>query len=681
MAHALFDYVNGINFYDDTLLNTGDLVQTFDLSPLRASRYSNGEAGHNFDLRLALWQDGGVFDGTGVETAPVKGILTSVQQFYSNDNVGDGGFEINFISYHIEKYRPTASADPLLSTALAYDTTSGFPDIFPGVTKTDIFIAAILREDDDIYIRPSNPATPRSFTISGDFASVNGELARSFLMTNLNAVIAGSDKIYVNYGENTGRGVNVNGTVAGDALSVGLSNTAVNENDFGFVGGNDTIYAFSDVQNTIYGDVAEVNLGNSGIFTGGDDIIDARDGLDFLLGLGSNAILNAPGNYYGDAFSVGGSGLFKGGDDFILGADSVGGGAPPLLIGDALIIGGDATYVGGDDVLFGGSVGENLVGDFSDTRLLSANGSVTGGKDSLYGNGGDDSLEGNGGDDILDGGAGRDSLDGGSGLDMMSGGDDNDTYLVDNIGDVVTENANEGDDTVFTSVSYNVPANVEVLIMHGNGDLNSTGTAVRDQIFGNSGNNIIDGAGGFDVMQGFAGDDTYAVDHSMDAVIEAAGEGYDNVYSSIDYAIDENQEIESALLTGNAVVLRGSNSNNQLIGNDQVNVIDGRGGSDYMLGGLGDDIFQISPENGAVDVIGDFSNGTAGVGDRIAFSGFGAATTTVIQVSATSFEVRDSLGTGTTADDVVQQFQLLDAYGASSYTGGNLMEGDDYYFA
>ena len=47
----------------------------------------------------------------------------------------------------------------------------------------------------------------------------------------------------------------------------------------------------------------------------------------------------------------------------------------------------------------------------------------------------------------------------------MAGGADNDTYFVDNSGDVVTENANEGIDTVQSSVAYTLAANVENLTL------------------------------------------------------------------------------------------------------------------------------------------------------------------------------------------------------------------------
>ncbi|EFL89211.1 calcium-binding protein [Ahrensia sp. R2A130] len=302
------------------------------------------------------------------------------------------------------------------------------------------------------------------------------------------------------------------------------------------------------------------------------------------------------------------------------------------------------------------------------------------GMDVLIGGAGTDQLFAGDGEDELIGGIDGDLLDGGANNDLMVGGTGNDIYVVRDEGDVVFEEADEGDDIVDTYVSWDMSDHVEVLRMQGSDDIASNGTEQRDLMFGNSGANYINGAGGADVMAGGAGNDVYTVENSYDAVVEASGEGYDNVYAKIDYIIPEDSEIESALLQGNAVVLRGSNSDNQLIGNDGVNIIDGRGGTDYMLGLGGNDIFQITPENGAVDIIGDFQNGAPGEGDRIAFAGFDPDNTIITQLSAISFEVRDTMGTIETFDDIAQQFQLFDGYNTGTYTGGELVFNEDYYF-
>ena len=57
------------------------------------------------------------------------------------------------------------------------------------------------------------------------------------------------------------------------------------------------------------------------------------------------------------------------------------------------------------------------------------------------------------------------SYNGGAGADTMLGGAGNDTYIVDNVGDVVTEALNNGIDTVQSSASFTLGANVENLTL------------------------------------------------------------------------------------------------------------------------------------------------------------------------------------------------------------------------
>ncbi len=93
-------------------------------------------------------------------------------------------------------------------------------------------------------------------------------------------------------------------------------------------------------------------------------------------------------------------------------------------------------------------------------------------RDTLAGTNGNDVLLGLGGNDTLTGSTGNDLLDGGTGADRMTGGKGNDTYIVDSAGDRVIEAANQGTDTVKSSISLAIGINVEHLILGGTKAIN-----------------------------------------------------------------------------------------------------------------------------------------------------------------------------------------------------------------
>ncbi|MBX9259435.1 calcium-binding protein [Desmonostoc muscorum CCALA 125] len=130
------------------------------------------------------------------------------------------------------------------------------------------------------------------------------------------------------------------------------------------------------------------------------------------------------------------------------------------------------------------------------------------GNNILDGGTGNDTISGGSGNDTVTGGIGNDSLDGGTGDDSLIGGIGNDTYVVDSVGDVVIENLNEGTDTVQSSVSYTLGANVENLTLTATGAINGTGNSLNNTITGNSGNNTLNGAVGNDILIGGTGNDT-----------------------------------------------------------------------------------------------------------------------------------------------------------------------------
>ena len=126
---------------------------------------------------------------------------------------------------------------------------------------------------------------------------------------------------------------------------------------------------------------------------------------------------------------------------------------------------------------------------------------LTGGADLQgYGNSGINTLTGNSGNNLLNGGAGADTMQGGLG---------NDVYFVDDVGDQVIENLNEGTDAVFSTVDYTLTANVETLVLQGAGNLSGTGNTLDNKLFGNSGDNTLNGGAGADRLTGGLGNDTF----------------------------------------------------------------------------------------------------------------------------------------------------------------------------
>ena len=192
----------------------------------------------------------------------------------------------------------------------------------------------------------------------------------------------------------------------------------------------------------------------------------------------------------------------------------------------------------------------------------------------------------------------REPADGGGGTDTLIGGAGNDTYVVDGTSDVVTEGASAGTDTVESSITYTLGANVENLMLTGTAAINATGNTLVNALTGNSGVNLLNGGAGADTMAGGAGNDIYVVDNVADVVTEAASAGTDRIDSSVTFTLGTN--VENLTLTGTAAINgTGNTLNNALTGNTGANRLDGGAGNDTMVGGLGDD----STSDSATDVV------------------------------------------------------------------------------
>ncbi|MEX8519839.1 MAG: beta strand repeat-containing protein, partial [Leptothrix sp. (in: b-proteobacteria)] len=265
------------------------------------------------------------------------------------------------------------------------------------------------------------------------------------------------------------------------------------------------------------------------------------------------------------------------------------------------------------NVVLAGTGNINATGNTLNNHLTGNDGDNTldggAGNDTLDGGNGNDLLLGGAGNDALLGGAtGNDTLNGGTGADWMAGGVGDDTYYVDNMGDVVFEKAGQGTDTVISTISYVLGANVENLTLdaaggaiHGYGnDLNNviigndsgnylSGGAGNDTLTGGAGNDILIGGSGADSMAGGAGNDTYNVDNVGDVITEAANGGTDTVVASISYTLGANVENLTLDAAGGAISGTGNDLNNVIAGNNSGNVLSGGAGNDALLGGAGND--------------------------------------------------------------------------------------------
>jgi Ca2+-binding RTX toxin-like protein len=249
---------------------------------------------------------------------------------------------------------------------------------------------------------------------------------------------------------------------------------------------------------------------------------------------------------------------------------------------------------------YGNSLNNSIAGNGNNNSLWGR-----AGHDDLYGEAGNDGLYGEAGWDYLYGGSGDDWLDGGTEADAMYGGAGNDVYTVDDIADYVSEAALEGLDSVYAHVSYTLPDYVDNLILYGSAR-DGTGNSMNNRIEGNNHANTLRGGDGYDTLYGWAandylvggasgdtmyggfGDDLYDVNSTADVVIEYAGQGNDDVISSVTYTLSAEVE-DLFLITAGAINGTGNAAANEIYGNPGNNVLRGEGGNDELHGGGGND--------------------------------------------------------------------------------------------
>jgi len=222
------------------------------------------------------------------------------------------------------------------------------------------------------------------------------------------------------------------------------------------------------------------------------------------------------------------------------------------------------------------------------------------------------------------------------GNSILAGGRGDDTYLVYAQGDRVVEVPNEGNDILYTTVSYSLgEAAVEAMSVAQQtttNTINLIGNYVSQIIVGNYGDNVLNGgSGGVDTLVGLFGNDTYAVGDARTIVVEQTGQGFDTAVTSVSYTLGTGVSIEVLAAQDRASTtglrLGGNEVSQTIAGTAGADTLIGGGGVDTLIGGAGADVFAFTtaPAAGSVSILADFAAGT----DRIqltttAFSTVGA---------------------------------------------------------
>ncbi len=127
---------------------------------------------------------------------------------------------------------------------------------------------------------------------------------------------------------------------------------------------------------------------------------------------------------------------------------------------------------------------------------------------------------GNSLNNILIGNDAANTLNGGIGTDTLKGGAANDIYVTDGA-DTITEGANAGTDTVQSSATYTLGANLENLTLTGSTAIDGTGNSQNNSLIGNGMANILNGGRGMDRLTGGAGNDSFLFSSVTESGISA----------------------------------------------------------------------------------------------------------------------------------------------------------------
>lgn len=177
------------------------------------------------------------------------------------------------------------------------------------------------------------------------------------------------------------------------------------------------------------------------------------------------------------------------------------------------------------------------------------------------------------------------------------------------------------------------------------------GAAGIDTLIGGFGDDTLTGGGGADVLIGGNGNDSYYVDQQADRIIEGLGDGYDTVFAAFGYYLTPGVEgLRLAAGAGNIFGV-GTDSGDNLFGNEGDNLLIGGGGFDYLGGGEGNDTLygeagdnQLYGEAGNDILVGGANHDVldGGTGNDLLYGGGGSDSYFIDSQGDITFEVLDA---------------------------------------
>lgn len=369
--------------------------------------------------------------------------------------------------------------------------------------------------------------------------------------------------------------------------------------------GNDTLIGSNTTVAGVFPLLGDFMFGNDG-----NDIISANAGMDFVFGANGDDRIDA-GRDMDFAFG-------SDGNDSVVGNDGM-----DLVTGNLGndVVRGSAGLI---DLVFGGEGNDSLFGDDGMDLVFGRDGvdTISGGNgiDLIFGAADADLIDGNAGIDLVFGGPAEDTINGGDDIDLLFGGSESDTIRGGNGTDVIFGNDNSqkkdeflygeaGIDLMFGNSGNDVmEGGADLDLMFGNrGDDKMSGNDGTDLVFGNTGMDLINGNAGLDIL--FGGSEWDVINGGADTDIVFGGDGCDAIDGGDGADILFGGDYMDLIVGGNSLdivfggagkdhvqggndadFLFGGDDDDYLAGDGSLDVTFGGSGNDHMLGGSGLDL-------------------------------------------------------------------------------------------